>query len=199
MQDDGTLLYRRFLDGDVKALEQLIELYRRGLLRFIYGYVKDESLAEDILTDVFCDLYFKRKFREMESATLKTYLYTVARNKALNLLKKQRRQREFSLNALLETGALESEKGFREYVIENSPTPDMELERKEGNERLYKALEQIPESYREVLILRYFDGLSPERIAKVLGRSKKQVYNLLGRGKTALKKQLLGENGNERL
>ena len=135
----------------------------------------------------------------MESATLKTYLYTVARNKALNLLKKKRRQREFSLNALLETGALESGKGFREYVIENSPTPDMELERKEGNERLYKALEQIPESYREVLILRYFDGLSPERIAKILGRSKKQVYNLLGRGKTALKKQLLGENGYERL
>ena len=123
MQDDGTLLYRRFLDGDVKALEQLIELYRRGLLRFIYGYVKDEGLAEDILTDVFCDLYFKRKFTERQDATLKTYLYTVARNKALNVLRKQRRQREFSLNILLETGAFEKEKGLKEYITAKSPTP----------------------------------------------------------------------------
>ena len=92
MQDDGIALYRRFLSGDEGGLEQLISLYQRGLLRFIYGYVHDVFLAEDILTDVFFTLYYKRPFKETDNATFKTYLYKIARNKALNAVKKRNRR-----------------------------------------------------------------------------------------------------------
>jgi DNA-directed RNA polymerase specialized sigma24 family protein len=55
---------------------------------------------------------------------------------------------------------------------------------------LHQALSALKREYREVLLLRYFDGLSPERIAVITRRGKKQVYNLLTRGKAALKTQL---------
>ena len=191
MQDNGIELYRRFLDGDTGGLEELISLYKCGLLRFIYGYVKDTGLAEDILTDVFMALYYKRSFREQDGATLKTYLYTIARNKSLNLLKKQKRRKEVSLETLNESGNSEAERKAQIYLFSTTPSPELALEISERNKDLYNALEQIPVAYKEVLILRYFEDMSPERIAKITKRTQKQVYNLLARGKTALKEVLI--------
>ena len=95
MQDDGIVLYHRFLDGDERGLEELIALYQRGLLRFIYGYVHDEGLAQDILQEVFIQLYFKRSFKERKNASLKTYIYKIARNKSLNAIKSVNGKRKF--------------------------------------------------------------------------------------------------------
>ena len=103
MQEDGFTLYRRFLDGDEKGLEALISLYQRGLLRFIYGYVYDLALAEDIMQETFISLYFHRSFKPQENASFKTYLYKIARNKSLNALKKRKRKKELSLESLVDT------------------------------------------------------------------------------------------------
>ncbi len=196
MQEGKTediLLYRRFLEGDEESLEKLIALYRHGLLRFLYSYVQDFALAEDVFVDVFATLYFKRPYKERENASLKTYLYTLARNKALNAIKKRKRRREFSLDALMGQGdSVESVYGLYSPI----PSPDFALERKERNKKLYEGLNKLPLQYREALILRYFDDLPPEKIAKILKKSPKQVYNLLARGKLALKTILL-ENAHE--
>ena len=191
MQDNGIELYRRFLDGDARGLEELISLYKHGLLRFIYGYVRDTGLAEDILTDVFMALYYKRSFRQQDGATLKTYLYTIARNKSLNHLKKQKRRKEISLEGLSENGNNEAERKAQAYLFSDAFSPDLALEIAERNKTLYAALEQISVAYKEVLILRYFEDMSPERIAKITKRTPKQVYNLLARGKNALKEVLV--------
>lgn len=180
---DGITLYKRFLDGDKQALEALIELYRRGLLRFIYGYVKDAFLAEDILEDTFIEIYFRRSFKDTGEASFKTYLYTIARNKSLNALKKRKRKREISIEALpLET----------EYFLSGADTESL-AENARRKKIVHAAISRLKEEYREVLLLRFFDGLSPERIAQVTKRGKKQVYNLIARGKTALKEILTAE------
>lgn len=186
MSEQAVILYRRFLEGDEASLEKLIGLYRHALLRFIYGYVQDIFLAEEILVDVFIALYFKRPFQERENATFKTYLYTIARNKALNALKKRKRNKELSLETLTETGG----EAFLSAFSAFSPSPELITLTAERNKRLYQALQSLPESYREVLILRYFDGFSPEKIAEITLRAPKQVYNLLSRGKTALRKRI---------
>ena len=88
MQDNGIVFYRRFLSGDERGLEQLIALYQRGLLRFLYGYVHDIGLAEDILTDVFMTLYYKRSFKEQDDASLKTYIYKIDTSQYGDVFKK---------------------------------------------------------------------------------------------------------------
>jgi RNA polymerase sigma-70 factor (ECF subfamily) len=194
MQDDGIALYRRFLSGDERGLEELNALYQRGLLRFIYGYVHDVFLAEDILTDVFFTLYYKRPFQERTDATLKTYLYKIARNKALNAVKKRKRKKEISLDSLTERGSTAPmEKEAQAILYGDAPTPHTTLERNERNVKIYAALKRLRADYRETLILRYFDGLSPKQISKITGKTVKRVYNLLARGKTALKQELTAE------
>lgn len=202
MQDDGIELYRRFLDGDERGLEELIALYRHGLFRFIYGYVHDEALAEDLMQEVFIQLYFHRSFKERDDAGFKTYLYKIARNKSLNEIKKRKRKREVSLDALTEknvspvtsdlfggdTAASFSED---EQARFQSAAADEALESKQRAQTVHTAINRLKEEYREVLLLRYFDDLPPEKIAKITKRKVKQVYNLLARGKIALKEELL--------
>lgn len=180
---DGITLYKRFLDGDKQALEALIELYRRGLLRFIYGYVKDTFLAEDILEDTFIEIYFRRSFKDTGEASFKTYLYTVARNKSLNAIKKRHRKREVSIEALPKE---------TEWFLSGADTEEM-VQNAWRKQILHAAISSLKQEYREVLLLRFFDGLSPKRIACVIKRNEKQVYNLLARGKTALKEILTAE------
>ena len=203
MQDRGILLYRRFLEGDERALEELIALYQRGLLRFIFSYVHDEALAEDILQEVFIALYFKRNFKEQSDASFKTYLYKIARNKSLNEIKKRKRKREISLEflhekhgGLIRENAGENDAFSHDFI--NIPSEFLQsmqieesLDRREILQMLSFALNEIKEEYREVLYLRYFEDLSPETIASITKKKSKQVYNLLSRGKIALKETLI--------
>lgn len=188
MQKEGLTLYRRFLDGDKGGLEELITLYQHGLLRFIYGYVHDVALSEDIFTDVFMTLYCKKiPFHGDNDVAFKTYLYKIARNKAINALRKRKRRRETSLDGLIENGAELFTCDFSADDIQ------IKMEQKESATLLRKALNSLPSDYTEVLILRYFEDLSPEKIAIITHRTQKQVYNLLTRAKNALKEKLSTE------
>ena len=192
MQKQGLTLYRRFLNGDQRGLEELITLYQHGLLRFIYGYVHDLALAEDIFTDVFMTLYCRKiTFRGDNENAFHAYLYKIARSKTINALRKRKRRRETSLDGLMENGA---ELFARDFTADEI---HIKMERTENATILQKALNALPPDYTEVLILRYYEDLSPEKIAQITHRTQKQVYNLLARAKNALKEKLTTEGTQE--
>ena len=82
----GAESYRRFLMGDDYGLEQIIGIYKDSLIFFLMQYVKNPSVAEDLTEDTFVAIAVKKpKFRD--DARFKTWLFTIARNKALNYLR----------------------------------------------------------------------------------------------------------------
>lgn len=179
-KDNGIDCYRRFLAGDREGLKELVALYQRALIAFIDGYVRDEALAEDVEIDVFFELYKRKKpFDEAGGAAFKTYLFKIARNKALNAVKKRSRRRELPLEAAA--------------GVPSEENAEVALLRKIRADAVHNALEKLPENYREALYLKYFEQLSPEEICAVTGRRKKQVYNLLDRGRAALREILTAE------
>ena len=95
--DNGTRCYHRFLEGDERALEEIVDLYNRKLILFINQLVNNLSDAEDLAAEAFLDLILKKpRFREESS--FKTYLFSIGRNKALDLLKKQSRHASVPLD-----------------------------------------------------------------------------------------------------
>ena len=175
MMDKGATLYRRFLAGDAVALEEMVREYSDALVRFAYGYVRDLPGAEDIMADTFAVLMIKRKkFRQ--AAQFKTYLYTIARNKAIDVLRAQKKQLPLSEQcAQKELSALDA----------------MLLREKERV--LGEQLQKLAPQYAEILQLHYFDGFSVGEICKILHKSAKQVYNLLSRAKLTLKENFCKE------
>ena len=81
--------YRRFLDGDESAFEEIMQELFCGLVFFINGFVHDPHAAEDIAIDAFSDLVVHRH-RYNFRVSLKTYLYMVGRSRALDYLRRRR-------------------------------------------------------------------------------------------------------------
>ena len=85
--DNGASSYRRFLNGDENAFAEIVEQYGANLFFFINGFVRNTVVAEDLMEETFCDLIFY-KHRYKGKSSLKTYLFAIARNKAVTYLKK---------------------------------------------------------------------------------------------------------------
>ena len=178
--DNGASSYRRFLDGDDSAFDEIIkELYDK-LVFFIDSYVHDVHAAEDIAIDAFSDLVVYRH-RYNFKVQLKTYLFMLGRSRALNYIKHRKRVTvvEFS-----EAESVPDEPEQLEELI-------LEDERKR---EVHAALQKLPEDMRTAVHLVYFEELSYEDAARVMKKNKKQVDNLLYRAKKELR-SALGEDG----
>ncbi len=171
--DTGESYYRRYLDGDEGAFDGVLKLYYDNLVFFLNRYVKDPSAAEDLTMDAFLELLI-HPARYNFKTSLKTYLFTIGRNKALNYLKKHRWLRPAEIKDHEGVSAsLETDFVIREERLE-----------------LSKALAKLPADMRIAVHLVYFEEMSYEDAAKVMKKTRKQVDNLLFRAKTTLKKQL---------
>ena len=171
--DHGASSYRRYLDGDETAFDQLVTEYYESLVSFLTGYVRERAVAEDIAMDAFADLIVHRHRYDFR-VSFKTYLCMLGRSRALNYLKRSKILAFSPLEDAME-------------VADPSLVPEELLLTKERSRVLAEALEVLRPDQREVIQLVYWQGLSCEDAAKVMRKSRKQVYNLLFRGKNALR------------
>lgn len=174
--DEGTNLYWQYLQGDKQALDRLVVMYSDGLVRFAYSFVQDGTVAEDIMENTFAVLLARKHF--VPKAGLQAYLYRIARNKCIDYLRLHRKI--VKLDDLAEVAAFED---VADSVV-----------RREKYRTLYRCMQDLPLSYRQVLYLRYVEEFDTQTVAVVMKRNTKQVYNLLSRAKAALK-QRLNEEG----
>ena len=178
--DNGASSYRRFLDGDESAFDDIMKELFHNLVFFINRYVHDIHAAEDIAIDAFSDLIVHRH-RYNFKVTLKTYLFMIGRSRALDYLKHQKIiQFEEWDDA---QGLTDDEKSMEEIVL-------LDERKREVN----AAIAKLPEDMRVVIHLIYFEEMTYEEAAKVMKKNRKQVDNLLYRAKKELR-IILGKDG----
>ena len=178
--DNGASSYRRFLDGDENAFNDIMKELFRGLVFFIDRYVHDTHAAEDIAIDTFSDLIVHRH-RYNFKVTLKTYLYMVGRSRALDYIK---HRKVINFVGLSEAQDLTNDgKSLEEIVLAD--------ERKRA---VNAAMAKLPEDMRVAVHLIYFEEMTYEETAKVMKKKQKQVDNLLYRAKKELR-IILGKDG----
>lgn len=166
-------LYRRYLDGDEKSVDELMNRYETALILYITGYLHDVHEAEDLMIEVFTYLFTKRP--AIRDGGLKAYLYKAARNMAL--LHKRKWKISFSLEAL-------AEEPEGETLVEEI------IQTEEQRRILHFCMEQLNSDYREILYLVYFEGMRHAEAASLMGKTEKQIADLVYRGRNALKKRL---------
>ena len=181
--DNGASSYRRFLDGDESAFDEIVKDLFRGLVFFVNRYVQDVHTAEDVAIDTFSDLIV-HKSRYNFKVSLKTYLYMIGRSRALDYIK---RRKVVSFVAISEAQALPDDS----MVLEEMVLAD------ERKRMVNAALTRLPEDMRVAVHLIYFEEMTYDEAAKVMKKNRKQVDNLLYRAKKELR-IILGEDG-ERL
>lgn len=171
--DNGEGSYRRYLNGEENAFDDIQKMYFERLTLFADRYLNDIAAAEDVAIDTLLQLIIHKK-RYNFKTSLKTYLYTIAHNRAVNALKSRSRS---NTSAIAED--LADRLDLEQTVLDT-----------ERARALYKALGTLPKDMEKALYLVYFEQLSYKDTAKVLGCTAKKVDNLLSRGKAIIKSTL---------
>ncbi len=173
---NGESSYHRFLGGDESAFSEVIDIYRESLIFFINRYVQNLSVAEEIAEDCFVALVvYPRRYNFKTS--LKTYLFTIARNKAVDRIRHAKKV-SFVTDETLDVLSEEYE-GFENEIFKN-----------EEKRLLHSAMSELKEEYRTVLHLTFFEGMTNGEAGKVMKKSAKQIENLIYRAKLRLRETL---------
>ncbi len=173
--DKGYESYQRFLAGDKKGLVEIMELYSDSLAAFICGIVHDEHVAEDLMQDTYLELIIKECSFRGESQ-FKTWLFRIARNKAIDHIRRNRRMIPVDGSFVFQPDA--------EFSVERN------AEDYERRKAVYAAMSEIKPLYAQVLYLSFYEELSNREIASVIEKSNRQVEMLIYRAKDSLKKAL---------
>ena len=189
--DSDLVLVERMRGGDTGALEALMERYASRCYGLAFGILRNTADAEEVLQDVVLTLFQKIHTFEGRSA-LGSWIYRVTTNAALIKRRGRRSDREVSLDAQLPGFQPdEHREGDRAYLVADwSRTPEADLMSHETRAILQRAIENLPEQFRAVLVLRDVEGLSNEDVAEIVGDSVPAVKSRVHRARMALREEL---------
>ena len=173
--DFDSLAIKKIRDGDISEFEKLFRHYYHQLQRFSYRFVCDLQIAEDIVQDVFLSMWMNRKKLDPDK-NIKTYLYTVVRNRSLNYMRH-----------------LKVEQQYRIDNIESSNdknSPDEVIKYEEFQTAIENSINELPLKCRIIFCMNRFDKLKYSEIAEIQKISVKTVETHMSHALKHLKKQL---------
>lgn len=185
LSDPDVALMLKFQQGDKFAFEELLDKYQKPVINFIYRMIQNKDEADDLAQDVFIRVYNSAKTYR-PTAKFSTWIYTIARNICLNELRKKER-RNISLDQGIPTQEGELK---REIASPEGSSPYEDASKHELQELVKEAIESLPVNQRMAVVLRRYQLLSYEEIAKTMDCSVSAVKSLLNRAKESLKEKL---------
>ncbi len=180
---EGWTLVERVRAGDDGAFEALMTHYKRPVLNFVFRFIGDTSEAEDVAQEVFVRAYrnmHKPGFRRT-TAAFSTWLFQVARNAALDCLRRRKRRPTTAL-ATLEDGG--------ESLASGQATAAEDVTARETGASIAAAVAMLPEDQRMAVILSEYERLPDADIAAVMRCSVKSVEARLYRARRFLRERL---------
>ena len=173
-KQDKILLYR-LKTGKNEAFAEVYDVYAEKIYRYIYFKVSTKQEAEDLTSEAFLETWdYINKGKKVDN--IQALLYKIARNLIVDHYRKKAPQESISLDERL---------GYDEPVVEVESIPE-QIDQELALEQIEKALKQIKDEYRDIIILKYVEDLSIQEIANILNKSKGAVRVLVHRALKAL-------------
>lgn len=164
---DEDLLLEYRATGDRRTFEELVHRYERELYNYLRHYLGDAEMAEDAFQATFLQVHLKVKQFE-PGRKVRPWLYTIATNQAIDAQRRTRRHRMVSLSRRGTDGEDTEAGSLADLLGSHEPDPFDLLESAEQHKDIRKAVEQLPEQLREVLLLVYYQGLKYREAADIL-------------------------------
>lgn len=164
-------LIQQVLRGRHEQYSLLVQRYQEPLIHFLRGILGTEDEVFDCAQEAFLAAY-RNLWRYSPSHTFRAWLYAIARNKAIDLIRKKKREIPLSID---------------ENLVDHQAGPEEAWLRKEQALDVQAILEELPEHYRQALYLRYQQELNYEEISTVLNIPLSSVKTHLHRGKEKLR------------
>jgi RNA polymerase sigma-70 factor (ECF subfamily) len=184
LASDEVALLARLRAGEDAAFEELVRTYSPRLLTVARRIVGNDEDARDVVQDAFLSA-FRSLQRFHGDSRLSTWLHRIVVNGALMKLRTRRRKPEESIEPLLP--AFLSDGHYAEKFSPWSERADLALSRAETRELVRRRIDELPESFRTVLLLRDIEGMNTEETAELLETTANAVKIRLHRARQALR------------
>jgi RNA polymerase sigma factor (sigma-70 family) len=153
----------------VEEYNESVDLYADGIYRFALKTIKDQEKAKDIVQDSYEKLWVKHS--DVSYEKVKSYLFTTAYHSSIDLIRKEKKKADFETVPLTEMST------FDQY--------------NDIHEVLSKAVDQLPEIQKSVLLLRDYEGYTYDEIGEITGLNESQVKVYIFRARLFLKNYLV--------
>lgn len=169
-------------EEEQNSFRKVYEANYRSMYHVVLGMLKNQQDAENVVHDAFLVLVENyEKYMGLSDREMTGLCITLAKNKALDLLRKQKFLTDQELDEIVL------------YEKNVDLLPEEHAEQTETEDTVQKALKSLPEVFKQTLVLKYYYQLDNGEIARLLDTSKKVVEMRLYRGKEKLKEVLNGE------
>jgi RNA polymerase sigma-70 factor (ECF subfamily) len=176
---EETGIIRAVLEGDTESFRLLVQRYQKPVIRMIANLINDRHICEDVAQEVFLAAYKKLPSFNPVRSSFSTWLFTIARNKSINAVKKKR---------ILSAGNPPENPDFNEPVDT--------LIRDELFIKLDQALKSLNPEHRRAIVLAEFENVPYEQIAQIEGVRPGTIKSRVNRAKHRLKSVLDGIYGD---
>jgi len=175
-QSETVGLVKRAAGGDLEAFGELYNIYVEPIYRYVFHQVKDRMTAEDVTEDVFIKAWKAIGSCEGKEQTFLSWLYRIAHNHIIDNLRRQRKY----LSTDVET------------VAEPS-SPEFGVEGRQEQQEVLEAISELPQNQKQVIILKFIEGLDNKEIGEIIGKSQGAVRVLQMRALATLRGKMGGE------
>lgn len=183
MEKTDQQLVLEYLDGDNASFDKILNRYLKSVFNFIYRFSGGIAEAEDLTQETFFKAWkYLNKFNQKDN--FKTWLFTIARNTAIDFLRKKK---DLSFSDFNDE---DGENVITETLADPSASPVEDFKIVEKNELIERLLNKLAPKYREVLLLHYSHDLTFDEIGKILKKPLDTVKSLHRRALIALKEMV---------
>lgn len=162
--------------GDIKSFELLFNTYCSNMLQYATTMLKDADDAEDIVQQVFVQLWAKRETIVVETS-IKSYLYRAVHNSCLNKIKQQTVRNSYAAD-------------YQHVGHSSVASVSQLLENKELASQIQHAMDELPEQCKRIFAMSRFEQLKYQQIADELGMNVKAVEHQMGKALKHLRNKL---------
>lgn len=183
MTNEG-LFIKALQAGDNDAYRRLVKDYSHRIYRLCYSFLKDQTLAEDQVQEVFVSI-FNSIGQFKQNSKLSTWIYRITVSSCLDQLRASQRLKRRS-------NGIVSIFDAQDMIPKPSGNdPYHHLENKEYGLIIAQTLDNMPDRYKTAFVLKYMDAMSQKEIAEIMELSEKAVEGILSRSKAILREEIL--------
>lgn len=180
IDEDGELILQS-KKGKMKAFQKLVEKYKRQAFFITLGLVGNRDDAYDLSQEAFIRVYLNiNKFNPKHRFF--SWFYTILSNLCKNHLRNMEVQRRYITSDISSVG--------EDHLKEQALSPDVLLEKNEMNRRLWEEITRLPFEFKEIIVLKHFQGSSYKSISEMLEIPVGTVMSRLYHARKKLKESL---------